>query len=91
MSLETQEKHDILLMIKTTAKNLRVTLSRKHLKSQPNKSNQKSRIHVSLESMIGRMSCPSLLEPVVLNRKLSLVKSAYLTIVIKTFAKNDHN
>ena len=31
MTLETQEMHDILLMIKTTAKNLRVTLSRNHL------------------------------------------------------------
>ena len=31
MTLGTQEKHDIWLMIKTTAKNLRVTLSRKYL------------------------------------------------------------
>ena len=31
MTLGTQENYDIWMMIKTTAKNLRVTLSRKHL------------------------------------------------------------
>ena len=31
MTLGTHEKHDIFLMIKTTAKNVRVTHSRKHL------------------------------------------------------------
>ena len=47
MTLETQEKHDILLMIKTTAKNLRVTLSRKHL----TKSRNQIRATKSLEYM----------------------------------------
>ena len=51
MTLGTQEKHDILLMIKTTAKKLESYSFRKtsDKKLQPNMCNQKSRIYVSLQ------------------------------------------